>query len=140
MATGGLFLATIAAAFDLRSREIPNWIPAAAIVWGLVAIGVGWSDHGLLSSFIGGLIGLVVLLPFYATGGLGAGDVKLMAGLGVIFGWRSTLFLLFAVALCGGIAAIVAKARGQADYAYGPAICGGTLLTTLLGIVVHGQW
>jgi prepilin peptidase CpaA len=71
---------------DLRSRRIPNRL----VVYGLM-IGCtgnawlfGWA--GCLFSLGGAVVGLLCLLPFYATGSLGAGDVKLMGMSGAFLG------------------------------------------------------
>jgi prepilin peptidase CpaA len=57
-------------------------------------------------SLIGTIIGLALLLPAYAIGGMGAGDVKLMAGVGA-WVWGTVTFYAFAVsAIIGGLIAI----------------------------------
>jgi prepilin peptidase CpaA len=64
----------------------------------------GW--EGFWLSIIGTAVGLAVLLPAYAVGGMGAGDVKLMAGVGAWM-WGSVTLGAFAVsALVGGVIAV----------------------------------
>ena len=63
----------------------------------------GW--EGLMYSLLGTVVGLALLLPAYAIGGMGAGDVKLLAGVGA-WVWGTTTLYAFAVsAIVGGIIA-----------------------------------
>jgi prepilin peptidase CpaA len=50
---------------------------------------------------------LIVLLPLYAIGGMGAGDVKLMAGVGAWMGPAVTLGAFVTSALVGGLIGLV---------------------------------
>jgi prepilin peptidase CpaA len=72
---------------DLRTRRIPNELAAALFLLGLV-YSTGASDvgGGLLSGVQGFLVGLLLWLPFWLLGWLGAGDVKLFAGAAVWLG------------------------------------------------------
>ena len=81
MAVGGL--ATVE---DLRSRTISNWLCLAGVVAGLTAHAAmaGWS--GLGDALLGTFIGFAVFLVFFLLGGMGGGDIKLMAAFGAILG------------------------------------------------------
>jgi prepilin peptidase CpaA len=136
-----IFIGLVASAEDLRSRQIPNWIPVTAVAGGLTLAGfeAGW--RGLGSALLGMLLGFAVFFLFYALGGMGGGDVKLMAGFGAVLGvaqiWQAAIW----TALIGGVAALVAAGwsawrarRGQASSVresipYGPAIALGAWLT-----------
>jgi len=73
-----------AALVDIRSHRVPNLISLGGLVIGLGLniwfLGAG--TQGLLAALGGVLVALLVFLPFYAAGGMGAGDVKLMAMVG----------------------------------------------------------
>src|SRR5215217_5905847 len=71
---------------DLGWRRISNWTSVGAVLAGLMvhAMEKGWS--GVLHSFLGAAIGFGVFLVFYLLGGMGGGDVKLMAGFGALLG------------------------------------------------------
>jgi prepilin peptidase CpaA len=57
-------------------------------------------------SLVGTIVGLALLMPAYAIGGMGAGDVKLLAGVGA-WVWGTVTFYAFAVsAIIGGVIAI----------------------------------
>src|SRR5262245_21049116 len=123
-----LALLAVAAWHDLRTREIPDWISVALVGvavggWALDKHPAGW--QGLL---LGACLGLVLGAAFFALGGLGGGDVKLVAGLGAVLGPLALLTTLFWIAIIGGALSIAAAARGRKDLAYVPAILLGVLV------------
>jgi prepilin peptidase CpaA len=88
---------------DLARRQISNWIPAVALVAGAgcqVAYR-GWM--GLLIAIGGAICGFGVFLIFYLLGGMGGGDVKLMAGFGALLGTGRILEAALWTAGIGGI-------------------------------------
>lgn len=106
--------AIIGAAFDIRSRRIPNLLIGPALLGGLLLhLGLdGW--RGLMTSFAAAMICGCIFLLFYLAGGMGAGDVKLMAAVASIAGLPSTPYLLILTSLAGGVMAIaLALRRGQ---------------------------
>lgn len=100
----------VAAVIDGLQLKVPNWITFPMILSGWVYSATlspfaGW--EGLTYSLIGTVVGLGLLLPAYAIGGMGAGDVKLMAGIGA-WVWGTVTAYAFAVsAVVGGVMAIV---------------------------------
>jgi prepilin peptidase CpaA len=76
---------------DIRSMRIPNWITVSGLLSGLLTQGImnGW--HGLVVSVCGAAVGFTMLLLMHLIGAVGAGDVKLFAGIGA---WTGTLFTL----------------------------------------------
>src|SRR5258708_7422187 len=96
----------VASVEDLIRRRVLNWIPAAPLFAGLAIhfIERGWS--GVLSAFLGALSGFGVFLVFYLLGGMGGGDVKLMAGFGALLGSASRLFE--AAIWTGGVGGLIA--------------------------------
>ena len=75
-----------AAVIDGLQLRVPNWLTIHFFLGGLVFAGWTGGRDALLWSLAGSGIGLATLLPLYAIGGMGAGDVKLMAGLGAWVG------------------------------------------------------
>ena len=75
---GAVVVATAACVTDLRSARIPNALTVFAAVVGLVAHATWPQGLGAATSLGGAAAGLLVFLPFFALGGMGGGDVKLM--------------------------------------------------------------
>ena len=100
----------VAAVIDGLQLKVPNWITFPMIISGWVYSATltpyaGW--EGLCYSLIGTVVGLALLMPAYAIGGMGAGDVKLLAGVGA-WVWGTTTFYAFALsAVIGGVIAIL---------------------------------
>ncbi len=96
-----------AAIIDGLQRRVPNWLTYHLALGGLLFAGYTAGNAGLLWSLNGLAVGLALLLPLYAIGGMGAGDVKLLAGVGAWTG-AATVFWAFAVsAIVGGVIAMV---------------------------------
>ncbi len=95
---------------DLRRRQIANWIPVAALVSGLAwqVSQSGW--RGALDSVLGTVAGFAVFLVFYLLGGMGGGDVKLMAGFGALLGARRLFEASLWTAGIGGLLAVAVLA------------------------------
>src|SRR5262245_62080436 len=76
----------IAIVMDLRSSRIPNWLTFPAM--GFALAGHAWLNgiDGILFSLTGFGMGLGLFFFIYLAGGLGAGDVKLMAAIGAFIG------------------------------------------------------
>jgi len=84
----------------------------------------------------GTIVGLVLLLPAYAIGGMGAGDVKLMAMVGAFLGPVSALGAVLTTLVVGGVLALtVALWRGVLRHALSNVrfVLSQTMLKTLPG-------
>lgn len=123
---------------DVRRRVIPNIVivPAWALALTVnIALHPGQAAEWLAWSFGAGLCFLLFALG--TRGGLGMGDVKLVAFLGAVLG--PALFSALAVGtLLGGLAAgLVLLRHGRAasrrTIAYGPYLAAGGLVVLLLG-------
>ena len=122
-----LALLFVAACYDLHSREIPHAFAALVLCVGLASTGFGWSGIGWVAMVLGVALGFAAGFGLYALGGLAGGDVKLIAALGAVLGWKALLGVLFYVAVFGGALALIARWRNQTEYAYAPAIALGLL-------------
>jgi prepilin peptidase CpaA len=96
----------VAAVIDGYQLKVPNWITFPMIISGWVYSTIAFGWEGLGWSLVGTVVGLALLLPAYAIGGMGAGDVKLLAGVGA-WVWGSVTFYAFCVsAVLGGVIAV----------------------------------
>lgn len=114
-------LVLTALAFDLRQRRIPNTLVLLALTGGLFINFIGpqtWqSGSGLFSAYpgaqgikgalLGALTGLAVFLPFYLLRAMGAGDVKLMAGIGSFVGPATAIDVALFILVAGGVMAVM---------------------------------
>ena len=128
-----LALTAVAAAVDLRRREIPDALPVALAVWGVTAAACRWVPLGWATVTGGGAAGAAVGLALYVGGGFGGGDAKLLAALGLSLGVAGLAWTALYMALAGGVLALIAAARGRRTLAYGPAVAVG------LGVYVAQQ-
>ena len=67
----------------------------------------------IISLLFLGLVGLMLLLVLCNVGGMGAGDVKLMAAIGVWLGPRMTLVSFGVGAMIGGVVAVIDHRSGE---------------------------
>jgi prepilin peptidase CpaA len=105
-----LVIGLAAVVCDLRTRRIPNVLTlgaaGAGLLFALAVNGLG----GLGWSLAGWAVGCAIFLPVFLLGGLGAGDVKLMAALGAWLGPLTVLWIAAYGAIAGGVLALVVSA------------------------------
>lgn len=117
---GALTIAAAAAVTDVRSARIPNLLTVAGVLLGLAAHATWAQGAGLAASALGAAAGLAVFFPFFALGGMGGGDVKLMAALGAWVGWRDVVSTALYAAVAGGVLAVaISLAKGYLATAMG---------------------
>ena len=132
-------LLALAAAWDVRTRRIPNGLTLAGLAAGFLWHGVRGGGPGLLLSGEGVGVAALAFLP-YAVRGLGAGDVKLLGAVGALAGPAFMLWTLLGAALAGGPLALAwlaqprvvapAEPARKAGMPLAPAIAVGALLPT----------
>ncbi|HVC34467.1 MAG TPA: prepilin peptidase [Chloroflexota bacterium] len=104
---GGVVVLLIAgAATDLRSRRIPNAITLGGALLGFVVNVALHQQQGALSSLGGWALGVALLAIPFILGGMGAGDVKLLALAGAWGGPAFALYTFLCGAIVGGIIAV----------------------------------
>lgn len=100
--------------------------------------------HEINQSIIGGMIGyLSIWLIIYLykvikkIEGMGVGDAKLMAGIGLLFGWQSVPFVLFVSAILGLIFVLPSLLNKQknmrSEIPFGPFIITACLIYFIYG-------
>jgi prepilin peptidase CpaA len=97
---------TVAAYFDGTKLRVPNWITLPLVLSGLAWNGWTGGWDGFAAALIGAGVGLACLLPLYSVGGMGAGDVKLLAGVGAWLGASITFSAFCVSALVGAVMAM----------------------------------
>ncbi len=105
--TDWLIFAMMAACIvtDIKSRRIYNKILIPCLIIGLSVNFAGGGWPGLLNGVKGFFMGLMLLIIPFAKGGVGGGDVKLLAVIGGIKGPAFVLSTFLAGAVAGGIMA-----------------------------------
>jgi prepilin peptidase CpaA len=94
-----------AAAFDVRTRRIPNAFPLVLAVLGIAAAAAG-GVQSMLWCLVSMVLIVVIGAQFHARGFVGGGDIKLLAGGAAVVG-PAGLFPFFTVfALAGGVMAV----------------------------------
>jgi prepilin peptidase CpaA len=95
---------------DYRGFRLPNWLTLPLVLSGLLWHLASGSADGLIRSLFGLMAACLPLLPAYAGGGMGAGDVKLMAGIGA---WMGAVFALCVLIIAGVFGWLVHRFRKQ---------------------------
>src|SRR5262245_13665109 len=109
----------VAAVIDGFELKVPNWITFPFILsgWGYSCYAYGL--EGLLWSLAGTALGMGILLAFYMIGGMGAGDVKLMGGVGAWIYWTHSWYCIIGFAVTGAVLAIfMVVVRGKWKHHY----------------------
>jgi prepilin peptidase CpaA len=96
-----------AAAFDIRTRRIPNAFPLALAILGIAGAAVmnGW--QGVLWSIVCVLLIVAIGAQFHARGFVGGGDIKLLAGGAAVVGPAGLVPFFAICAFAGGGLAVV---------------------------------
>lgn len=92
---------------DLKSRKIYNKVLFPTLISAFIINFMvnGWS--GVSASLLGFFLGLGILLIPFLLGGMGAGDVKLLAVIGALKGATFVFTTAIYMALVGGVIALV---------------------------------
>lgn len=140
------WLLLVVAVIDLHTRRIPNRLtypltPVLLLLLAAAALLEG-TPGVALRALLGGVVafGLLLVLALINPRGMGMGDVKLAAFIGIglgYLGWGYVWLGLFAGFLGGGVIAgllVVLRRRGRKDHIpFGPWLSLGALLSLLVG-------
>lgn len=142
-------LLAAAAIEDAVRLRISNIIVLLVLIGALAAAIVVGPELRLWQNLIVFLALLAVGMPMFAAGKLGGGDVKLLAAAGLWFDFAGALWMLIAVALAGGVLALlvlilrsigwseemrqrIVLLRRKGGIPYGIAIAAGALIAMTL--------
>jgi prepilin peptidase CpaA len=96
----------VAVITDVQSCKIPNWLTMSAMATGILAHGLMNGSLGVLFSLKGLAVGMALFVTLYVIGGMGAGDVKLLAAVGSFIGAEAVVSAGVMTMLMGGLYAI----------------------------------
>ena len=139
-----LLVGVAATVEDLWRRRISNVTVVAGLAAGLLAqlFSLGpWRGLGIWAA--GATVGFAVFLVFFLAGGMGGGDIKLMAAFGGFLGPGRALEAALLAAIAGGLLACghllwrrlrsgprwAAPGPASESIPYAPALFAGTLLS-----------
>lgn len=145
---GGLAIAlTVAAATDIRRRQIDNWLNAAIALaapafWYATGLSL-WPGVALQLGIA--VVAFLVLCGFFALRLMGGGDVKLLTALALWLPGQPFMQLLLFMSLIGGVLTVVLGAvhvirrqRQKLKIPYGVAIASAGLLVMAMNYLPHG--
>ncbi|MDQ0641986.1 prepilin peptidase [Microbacterium murale] len=128
-------------AIDARTHRLPNRIVLPTLAALLALVGVDALVTGRSGPLIGAVIGMLVLGGLYAVlraasrGGIGGGDVKLAALIGLVLGWHGWQALAVGAASAFVLGALYAlalmafrRANRSTRIAFGPWMIIGAVL------------
>ena len=131
---------------DLDFQIIPDRITLVGIPVGLIAGSFLLPDPflraaqlGYRTSLSGFLVGggLFYLIAVLSRGGMGGGDIQMMAMVGALMGWKSVLLTMFLGSLAGsvvGLFLMIFKGKGRkSKIPFGPFLALGTIITLFFG-------
>jgi leader peptidase (prepilin peptidase)/N-methyltransferase len=135
----------VVSVIDLKIQIIPNVISLPGILAGLAASLVPLSPVHFWNSLAGMLLGggIFYLVAVVSKGGMGGGDIKLIAMFGAFLGWQRCLLTIFVGVLLGSVVGVVLmllKRKGRKDpIPFGPFLCIGALVSLFYGQAII-QW
>ena len=124
--------------YDIRERRLPNWLtmPGAVVVLAVAAV-AGRGAPASLGAI--GLAGVYLIVHLISPASMGAGDVKLAAGVGGLTGaFGFDVWALAAVAaplLTAALACVAVIRRSSSTVPHGPSMCLATLAAAALVIL-----
>jgi len=102
-----IIIVSIASYTDITSFRIPNWLCMTAVFIGIALqigkYGLAGTGYSILYCLAGG----IPLFLLYLCKGVGAGDVKLFAGLGAIVGIPIIFHLIILSFICAGVISVL---------------------------------
>ncbi len=131
---------------DLEFQIIPDKITLPGIPLGLIMGSFFLPDPFMRYSILGyqaSLLGFVIgggmfyAVAMLSRGGMGGGDIKMMAMVGAVMGWKAVLLITFLGSLIGavvGIFLMIFKGKGRkTKIPFGPFLALGSLITLFCG-------
>lgn len=130
---------------DIDQMIIPDVISIPGIIIAIIAgmmfltDPLNYDNLGIKGTIFGFLMGggLFLLIAILSKGGMGGGDIKLMALFGACLGWKAVLMVTFIGSLLGsiyGIILMIFKGKGRkTKVPFGPFLAAGAVVCILYG-------
>ncbi|MFT9494812.1 prepilin peptidase [Anaerosolibacter sp.] len=132
-------LLLVISVIDYDHQIIPDRLNVFGSILGIIYIFIRPDSITSIDSFLGMFIGggIFLLIALLTSGAMGGGDIKLMAMLGLWFGWRYILMvtlLSFVIGAVLSILLLVLKIKSRKDaIPFGPFISISAFITILYG-------
>lgn len=104
-------LLALSAYSDACTRRIPNPISLAVACLGLFRIALAGDGVAAAYTLAAGAVIFAAALALYRRGAVGGGDVKLVAAMALLVGYREVFGFLLLMSIFGGVLALIALAR-----------------------------
>lgn len=121
---------------DFRTMEIPNGINVFIFLLGVAATVIDradWRNHVIGMVAVSGFLLFIYLVT--VGRGIGGGDIKLMAGAGLLLGWKAAILAFFLGCILGSVIHVMRMKMNNAEHrlAMGPYLSVGIWLTAMWG-------
>jgi leader peptidase (prepilin peptidase) / N-methyltransferase len=138
------------ALIDLEFTLLPDSLTIPLVVLGLAAAAFGWSGTRWADAASGALLGYGVLwglgafwhIVFRKANAMAEGDMKMLAGLGALLGWKAVPGMLMMAAVLGaiiGIGLMVTRAlKRETPIPFGPYLALGGMAGILFPVWING--
>lgn len=138
----------VASFIDIDTQEIPNgvtiFILIVAVLWNVYA---AFEGYGVLLQNVVGFFtasGILLVLAIISRGGVGGGDIKLMAACGLLLGWKNMLLTLAAASILGVLVMVpvflIKRLRRGTPIPFGPFLAAGMVISMLYGEAIVGAY
>ncbi len=145
-----IFMAVTASVIDLDHMILPDKFTLSGIVIGLVGSLLN-SERTFLESFVGVLVGggfLWAIAYFYwvfrKREGMGGGDIKLLAWIGSLLGWKAIPIVIILSSVAGSVVGLAIMARHKDGLKlaipFGPFLAGAAMIYMLFNGAQWGRW
>ena len=134
--TGSVLLAQ--SLVDYEIQELPPELNYTIAFMGVVRLLTDlqhWKDYVIGAVLVSGFFLLIGLIRYSGQEAMGGGDVKLMAALGLLLGWKSILLVMILGCLLGAVIHLILMLilKKSRVLAFGPYLSAGAIITMICG-------
>jgi leader peptidase (prepilin peptidase)/N-methyltransferase len=121
---------------DLRYKIIPNGLVIVVLILGIVqtVLDKTYMNH-IMGFFV--MSGFLLIISIIVKGGMGMGDIKLMAAAGLLLGWQKIIVAMMVGSIVGSLIGIGLLAfkivKRKQPIPFGPFLAIGIMLAMLFG-------